>query len=99
MKRTRTATGAVLTLVLTSLGCGDAGPTYDLVIADGRVIDPETGFFQVASVGIMGDTIAEISEEELRGARVIDATGMVVAPDSSTSTSTVRARRPTGSWS
>jgi N-acyl-D-aspartate/D-glutamate deacylase len=80
MKPTRTPTGAMLALALATLGCGRAGPTYDLVLAHGRVIDPESGFFQVASVGIMDDTIAVISDEELTGERVIDATGMVVAP-------------------
>lgn len=71
---------STMALVLAALGCGPGGPTYDLVIESGRVIDPETGFFQMATVGIMGDTIATISDAELRGERVIDATGMVVAP-------------------
>ncbi|MCC7010276.1 MAG: amidohydrolase family protein [Acidobacteria bacterium] len=54
--------------------------TYDLVIANGRVMDPETGFDRVAHVGIAGDRIDAISDRPLQGARVIDAAGLVVAP-------------------
>lgn len=61
--------------------CGGADTTrYDLVIANGRVMDPESGFDGVRHVGITGGTIAVISESPLSGARVIDATGHVVAP-------------------
>ena len=54
--------------------------TFDLVIANGRVMDPESGFDRVANVGIVGDRIDAISEQPLQGARTIDATGLVVAP-------------------
>ena len=57
-----------------------AGHTFAVVIAGGRVIDPETGFDDVADVGIDGDRITAISRERLRGTRTIDATGRVVAP-------------------
>lgn len=60
--------------------CGDAAPTYDLVIESGRVIDPETGFFDVANVGVDDGTIVTISQDDLDGEREIDATGLVVAP-------------------
>ncbi|WP_439100629.1 amidohydrolase family protein [Congregibacter sp.] len=53
---------------------------YDLVISNGRVMDPETGLDKVLNVGITGDQIAKISEEPLSGDRVIDASGKVVAP-------------------
>lgn len=53
---------------------------YDLVIRGGRVIDPETSFDAVRDVGIRGNQIAAISERPLTGARVIDASGLVVAP-------------------
>lgn len=59
--------------------CGGSGDTYDLVIANGRVIDPETGFSDVADVAIDGGVIAAIGDG-LAGERVIDATGHVVAP-------------------
>lgn len=53
---------------------------FDIVIKNGRVMDPETGFDQVANVGINNGYITEISTEDLDGARVIDASGHVVAP-------------------
>ena len=54
--------------------------TYDLVIANGHVMDPESGFDRVAHVGIVGNRIETISDDPLRGTRTIDATGLVVAP-------------------
>ena len=53
---------------------------YDVVIVGGRVMDPETGFDQLANVGIRGDKIARISSEGLRGATELDADGLIVAP-------------------
>lgn len=53
---------------------------FDLVLAGGRVIDPETGLDGVRNVGIRAGQIAEISERELAGAEVIDVSGNIVAP-------------------
>ena len=53
---------------------------HDLVILNGRVMDPETGFDQVANVGIDDGVIARITSESISGERIIDATGLVVAP-------------------
>jgi N-acyl-D-aspartate/D-glutamate deacylase len=53
---------------------------FDLVIANGRVIDPESGLDQVRNIGISGRTIAAISADPLTGRAIIDATGLVVAP-------------------
>lgn len=55
-------------------------PDYDIVLKNGRVIDPETGLDAVRNVGIRGDRIAEISTDELKGKEVIDASNLVVAP-------------------
>jgi N-acyl-D-aspartate/D-glutamate deacylase len=55
-------------------------PQYSLVIANGRVIDPETQLDAVRHIGINGGTISEISAQPLRGKQRIDATGLVVAP-------------------
>jgi N-acyl-D-aspartate/D-glutamate deacylase len=57
-------------------------PEYDLVIRDGRVMDPESGLDAVRHVGISGGRIAEVSAEALRGRATIDARGLVVAPGS-----------------
>lgn len=53
---------------------------YDTVVAEGRVIDPDSGFDAVAYVGIDGGTITQISVEPLRGQRTINASGLIVAP-------------------
>ena len=53
---------------------------YDVVLAGGRVMDPETGLDQVGHVGIRGSEIAVVSEEPLEGEVVVVATGLVVAP-------------------
>lgn len=53
---------------------------YDLVIAGGRVLDPETGLDAVRNVGIAQGKIVRISADPLDGKRVISARGLVVAP-------------------
>ena len=65
-------------LLASTAGCG-TGESFDLVVAGGQVLDPETGFYEVADVGITDGVIAAIGEG-LEGDRVIDATGHVVAP-------------------
>jgi N-acyl-D-aspartate/D-glutamate deacylase len=46
---------------------------YDLVIANGRVIDPATGLDAARHVGINGHRIAAISEEPLAGPVLLTA--------------------------
>jgi dihydroorotase len=53
---------------------------FDLVIANGRVMDPASGLDAVRNVGIRGDKIAAISEQPLPGRTVLDAKGLIVAP-------------------
>ena len=53
---------------------------YDLVINNGRVMDPETLFDSIANVGIKDGRIAAISTDALTGTETVDATGKVVAP-------------------
>jgi dihydroorotase len=52
----------------------------DLVLAGGRVIDPETGLDAERNVGIRGDRIVEISSSPLSAKTVEDVRGLVVAP-------------------
>lgn len=80
-------TAAVLRCTLAwLLACGlsVAGParaeTFDLVIANGRVMDPESGLDAPRHLGIQGGVIRVVSEAPLDGRRVIDATGLVVSP-------------------
>ena len=72
---------ALLVLVPQSAARADSPPEeWPLVIAGGRVIDPETGLDAVRHLGIRGETIGIVSEVPLRGETVIDAAGLVVAP-------------------
>jgi N-acyl-D-aspartate/D-glutamate deacylase len=66
--------------VLIFLTASLAAQQYDLVIAGGRVMDPETGLDAVRNVGIRDGRIARISAEPLTGRRVVRAAGLVVAP-------------------
>jgi N-acyl-D-aspartate/D-glutamate deacylase len=68
-----------LSLVGASLARAQSG-AYDIVIQDGRVIDPESGLDAVRSVGIRGGRISAVSRTALQGRLVIDARGLVVAP-------------------
>jgi dihydroorotase len=54
--------------------------TYDIVFANGKVMDPESGLDAVRNVGISGGQIRAISTEVLKGKQTIDAKGLVVAP-------------------
>jgi dihydroorotase len=53
---------------------------YDLVIANGRVIDPETKLDAIRFVGVQNGRITAVSKNPIKGKRTIDATGLVVAP-------------------
>lgn len=57
----------------------ESGP-FDLVIAGGRVVDPETRLDAVRNVGIKGSRVAAISERPLTGKVTLKADGLVVAP-------------------
>ncbi len=73
---------AVVVLLIAGIAaCStDAQETYDLVILDGRVMDPETQFDAVRNVGIRDGRIVTITDEAISGADSIDARGLVVAP-------------------
>ncbi|MBE8574686.1 amidohydrolase family protein [Vibrio sp. OPT18] len=53
---------------------------YDLVIMNGRVMDPETGYDQVANVAVEDGKIVAITGDAIEGDKMIDAEGLVVAP-------------------
>lgn len=53
---------------------------YDVVIANGRVMDPESGRDEIANIGIRGERIAAVARQALSGRLRIDAAGKVVAP-------------------
>jgi cytosine/adenosine deaminase-related metal-dependent hydrolase len=52
---------------------------YDLVINNGRVMDPETRYDGIANVGIKNGCITAITKSKITGKQSIDAKGLVVA--------------------
>ena len=54
--------------------------TYDVVIANGRAMDPESGLDAVRNVGVSGGKIRAISTRPLHGKTMLDAERLVVAP-------------------
>lgn len=81
MKKLFAFTFTLITFLLSS-SCLIAQSTaiYDIVLKNGRVMDPETGLDAVRNVGIRGDRIIEITEAEINGKEEIDVSGHVVAP-------------------
>ncbi len=73
---------AMLTFVLLVPLAGVRGqqPQYDVVIANGRVIDPESRLDATRFVGIHDGKIQAISATPISGTQTIDAKGLVVAP-------------------
>jgi N-acyl-D-glutamate deacylase len=57
-----------------------ASADYDLVILNGRVMDPESKLDAVRNVGIKDGKIAVITKDKITGKEQIDASGHVVAP-------------------
>jgi dihydroorotase len=55
-------------------------PAYDVVILNGRVIDPESKLDAIRNVGISNGTIKAISEKSMRGRTTVLATGLTVSP-------------------
>lgn len=66
--------------VAASLMCMSSTLANDIVLKNGRVIDPETGLDAIRNVAIEDGKIVAISEFPLDGSVVVDATGHVVAP-------------------
>ena len=52
--------------------------TYDIVLTNGRVIDPETNLDATRNVGITGGRIAAVSAARLEGRTTVDVSGLVV---------------------
>lgn len=67
-------------LIVTFLSVSTANQAFDVVILNGRVIDPESKLDAVRNIGISGGTIKAITTATLSGRKVIDAKGLVVSP-------------------
>ena len=75
----------ILTVLLLAIFGGFAvvqaqAQDYDVVILNGRVMDPETDFDAVRNVGIEDGSIVAITKDTITGRETIDASGHVVAP-------------------
>ena len=55
-------------------------PTGDIAIINGRVMDPETEIDAVKNILIRNDKIVSITSNNVSADRIIDASGLVVAP-------------------
>jgi len=78
VKTIQTVLGLLALLLVISSCSQDV--QYDLVIANGRVIDPETQLDAIRHLGISDGSIRQISQQPLQGHKAIDASGLVVAP-------------------
>jgi N-acyl-D-aspartate/D-glutamate deacylase len=77
MRRLAMTLVVLLTLQATA---GAQQPQYDVVIANGRVIDPESRLDATRFLGIRNGKIEAISATPISGKTTFDAKGLVVAP-------------------
>ena len=78
MRKPRTTLRFCIPILLAYSGL--YGQVFDIVLSNGRVIDPESGLDAIRNVGIRGKSIAAISAGPLRGRTEMDVHGLVVAP-------------------
>lgn len=57
-----------------------AAMPYDIVITNGRVIDPESGLDAIRNIGIRDGKIKIVTTSDVTGRQRIDGTGLVVSP-------------------
>jgi N-acyl-D-aspartate/D-glutamate deacylase len=67
-----------LTLALLTLAAPLLAQSYDIVLANGRAMDPESNLDAVRHVGIRGGRIAAVSASPLEGRTVVDVKGQVI---------------------
>ena len=67
-------------VALAARGRGAQGEQYDLVLAGGRVLDPETALDATRNVGIRDGRIVAVTVEPLAARETLDVAGLVVAP-------------------
>jgi dihydroorotase len=68
------------TIVLVFWAAGAVAQDFDIVIANGRVMDPASNLDSVRHVGIRAGKIEAVSTTPLTGKTTLDAKGLVVAP-------------------
>jgi len=67
-----------LTMAFLALATPLLAQTYDIVLANGRAMDPESNLDAVRHVGIRGGRIAAVSASPLEGRTVVDVKGQVI---------------------
>jgi N-acyl-D-aspartate/D-glutamate deacylase len=72
--------GPIVLVLLALVVPPSSQPSYDLVILNGRVIDPESRTDAIRNIGISNGTIKAVTSNKLSGRTVIDARGFVVSP-------------------
>ncbi len=73
--------GAGALLALAVGGQSPLGPQdFDLVVLNGRVMDPESGLDGVRNIGVRGGRVAAMSRDRMSGKVIVDAGGLAVAP-------------------
>ena len=80
LRISRLVTGMALAFGLLAVAHVNAAQDYDLVILNGRVMDPETEYDAVANVGVKDGRITAVTQDKISGKKTIDATSHVVAP-------------------
>jgi len=81
--RTAPLLAAFFALFVAACGAGSTSAQtadFDVVILNGRVMDPETNYDATANVGVKDGQIVAITDEAIKGRQTIDATGHIVAP-------------------
>ena len=71
----------VIGLSVVSMSSAVAAETYDLVILEGRVMDPETRLDAVRNVGVKDGKIAVITGDKIQGNETINAKDHAVTAD------------------
>ena len=80
-RRAAIALFIVVSVAFASLGAGQAQPSFDVLIQNGRVMDGSGNPWFSADVGIKGGVIAAVGRlPGARATRVIDAAGRLVTP-------------------
>ena len=70
----------LLATTIATVSSSTTAEVYDLVILNGRVVDPESQTDAVRNLGITNGKIKTISHDQLNGRTIIDARGLVIAP-------------------
>ncbi len=72
--------GILNLLLFSKILTAQSMPIYDIVLAGGRVIDPDSKLDAIRHVGINNGRIEMISITPLQGKEVVDVSGLVVSP-------------------